>query len=114
MSTPPAARPKDACPHCGGTTGMSLWALFPSRDNNRRLTCKSCGRSYDVSNNSKMASVLAGMLGMAAGTMGPFVWILKAGHGSKLSVVGGIATVMLCIGFAAVAAGRLTLSLVKK
>jgi hypothetical protein len=61
-----------------------------------------------------MASVVAGMLGMALGMFFPFEWITRAGHGSKASIIEGIAVAALTVGFAATTAARLTLQLESK
>jgi hypothetical protein len=113
---PPEAspRPRDACPHCGRSVGLTLFELLPSNNNKRALVCKACGGKFDLANGSKMAAVVSGMVGMALGTLGPFSWIVKAGNGSKLAVISGILAVGLCILGAAMGAARLTLSLERK
>ena len=107
-------RSKDACPHCAKSVGLSWWDLLPSRDNNRILTCRACGGHFDLSNACKMASIVGGMLGMALGMFFPFVWIVKAGHSSKISIIEGIAAAALAVGLAATTAARLTLHLESK
>ena len=115
MVTSPATTPsKDSCPHCGRTAGLDWWSLLPSRDNNRVLTCRSCGGHFDLANNCKMASIVGGMLGMAVGMFLPFQWIVRAGHGSKFSVLEGIVAAALTIGLASTTAARLTLRLEAK
>jgi hypothetical protein len=114
MSTPGSARPKDACPHCGRTVGLTLFELLPSSNNKRALICRSCGGKFDLSNGSKMAAVVTGMVGMVLGTLVPFPYIVKLGNGSKLSIISGIIAVGLSIVGAAMAAAWLTLSLERK
>jgi hypothetical protein len=93
---------------------MRWWHLLPSGERNRILVCRSCGGHFDLSNNSKMASVLAGLIGMALAVFFAFQWIVKAGHGSKASIFAGVAVVALVMGLAAIAAARLTLKLEPK
>jgi hypothetical protein len=114
MTNPETTRAKDACPHCGKPVGLSWWNLLPSRENNRVLICKACGGRFDLSNACKMTSILGGMVGMALAMSFPFQWIVRAGHGSKGSVVVGIAVAALSIGFAATTGARLTLQLEPK
>ena len=90
------------------------WDLLPSRDNRRFFTCKACGGHFALSNFCKMASIVGGMLGMAFGMFFPFEWIVKAGQGSKTSIIEGIAVAALTVGFAATTAARLTLQLESK
>jgi hypothetical protein len=111
MPNEPTALARDACPHCRKPVGLSWWNLLPSRENNRILICKSCGGHFDLANSSKMASVVAGMGGMAVAMMFPFQWIVRAGHGSKSAVVAGIAVAAAFICLAAMTAARLTLQL---
>jgi hypothetical protein len=112
--TTPETKPKDACPHCGKSVGLSVWSLVPSRDNNRFLVCKACGGHYDLTNGCKMMSILAGMLGMAMAMAGPFQWLLRAGHASKGSIAAGIVVAGLSIGLASISAARLGLQLETK
>jgi hypothetical protein len=90
------------------------WDLLPSRDNKKFFICKACGGRFELSNACKMASVMAAMLGMALGMFFPFQWIVRAGHGTKLSVVEGIAVAALTVGFASTTAARLALRLEPK
>jgi hypothetical protein len=90
------------------------WDLLPSRDNKKFFICKACGGRFELSNACKMASVMGAMLGMALGMFFPFQWIVKAGHGTKISVVEGIAAAVLTVGFASTTAARLTLRLESK
>ncbi len=114
MTTPETTRAPDACPHCGKSVGLTFWNLLPSRENNRVLTCKACGGHFDLANGCKMTSIVGGMLGMVLAMMFPFQWIIRAGHGTKLSVAAGIAIAALTIGFASATAARLTLALEAK
>ena len=114
MTNDAATTRKDACPRCGKPVGLTFWDLLPSRERERVLTCKACGGHYDLSNASRMASVLSGMVGMGLGMFFPFQWMVRAGHGSRLWVFGGIALVVLCVVLGASMGARLTLSLVQK
>ncbi len=116
MSMQPPARAtmtpaKDDCPHCGKPVGMSWWTLLPSRDNHRILTCKACGRHFDLANASKMAGAMGGMLGMALGVLLPFGWIVRAGHGSKLFIVAGVIAVAACLCLGSMGLARVLLRL---
>jgi len=111
MPNPPTAKPKDACPHCGRPTGLTMLEVLPSRDNKRFFVCKGCGGKFAIANNSKMAALMCGMMGMALGVLYPFNWIVKAGGATKLSIITGICAVILCVLGAATAAARITLSL---
>jgi hypothetical protein len=61
-----------------------------------------------------MASILGALAGMAVGMLFPFQWIVKAGHGSKLSAFVGIGVAALCVGVGAAMAASLTLRLESK
>ena len=107
-------KPKDACPHCGKSVGLTIWNLLPSRDNNRSFVCIACGGRYDLTNGCRMMSILAGMLGMALAMAFPFQWIVTAGHASKGSIATGILVAGVSIGLASITAARLGLQLEKK
>ncbi len=94
--------------------GLVWWDLLPSRDNKKFFICKACGGSYQLSNASKMASVVGGMVGMALGMFFPFQWLASAGHGSKLSIVEGVVAAALTLGIASVGAARVALQLEPK
>jgi hypothetical protein len=111
VTNPTKTRAKDACPHCGKSVGLDWWALLPSRDNKRVLTCKACGGHFDLANACKMASIVGGMIGLALGMFFPFEWVVKAGNGSKISIAEGIVMAALTVGLAATTATRLTLQL---
>jgi hypothetical protein len=110
MTAPTA---KDACPHCGKSVGLTFWNLLPAREN-RGFSCKACGGHYDLANNSKMASMVGGMIGMLVAIGFPFQWIIKAGHGSKLYVAAGVAVTALSFGLVSIVAARLALKLEPK
>jgi hypothetical protein len=90
------------------------WDLLPSRDNKRFFVCKSCEGQFVLSNPCKMASVGGGMVGMMLGMFFPFEWIAKAGHGSKIAIIEGIAAAALTVGLASTTAARLALQLEPK
>jgi hypothetical protein len=112
--TNPSTRPKDACPHCGRPVNLAWWSLLPSLDNKKFLICAACSGQFELANGTKMASVMAGMVGMMLGMFFPFQWIARAGHGSKLSIIEGIAVAALVVGFSSTTAARLTLQLEPK
>ena len=61
-----------------------------------------------------MMSIIGGMLGMALAMAFPFQWIVRAGNGSKLSIVAGIVVAALSIGLASTTAARLAFALEAK
>jgi uncharacterized protein (DUF983 family) len=54
---------RTACPHCGKPTGLRWSYLLPSGNRSRVFTCASCGRKYDLSDNSKIAAIFGALLG---------------------------------------------------
>jgi len=110
----PLARAKDSCPHCGKPVGLSLWNLLPSSDRRRKLTCRACGRHYDLSDGCKISSMMGGMLGMGLTVFLLFGRIVVAGHGSKAYVALASAVVLLGFGLGAIAVARMTLRLERK
>jgi hypothetical protein len=90
------------------------WDLLPSRDNKKFFICGACGGRYQLSNACKMAAVMGGMVGMALGMLFPFQWLASAGHGSKLSIVEGIAAAALTLVLFSVTAARVALQLEPK
>jgi uncharacterized protein (DUF983 family) len=87
MNEPPPNARTD-CPHCGKKTGMRFWYLLPSGSSRRVLKCEHCGGKYDLSDASKMASIMGGLLGIGPGiyALGK---IVQAGHGSAAYTVVG-------------------------
>jgi len=83
-----APSPRTACPHCGKKTGMRFWYLLPSGNSRRVLKCEHCGGKYDLSDLSKMASIMGGLLGIGPGiyALGK---IVNKGHGSAVYTVVG-------------------------
>ena len=114
MADESAVRSKESCPHCGKPVGLSWWALVPSSDRGRKLKCRACGKQYDLSDATKMSSMMGGMIGMGATVLLVFGRIVAAGHGSKAYI--GLATAVVLFGFGlgAVTLARLTLRLVPK
>jgi len=110
----PVAPSKDSCPHCGKPVGLSLWNLLPSSDRHRKLTCKACGRHYDLSDGCKISSMMGGMLGMGLTVLLLFGRIVAAGHGSKSYIVAATAVVLLGFCLGAIALARMTLRLERK
>jgi hypothetical protein len=78
------------------------------------LTCQSCGGHFDLANGTKMAAVASGMVGMIFAMYGPFQWIVRAGAGSRTSLLCGIVVAALVVGLAATTASRLALQLERK
>jgi hypothetical protein len=87
--------------------------LLPSNNRNRSYPCQSCGGRYDLSDGSKVASILGGVL-----SMGPGVFLfsrLTRGHGGSMSsVLIGTLAIMAVFACGSIVAGRLTLGLVPK
>jgi hypothetical protein len=104
---------RNACPHCGQPPGLRWWYLLPTNNRNRALKCDRCGGKYDVSDGSKIASIMGGLLGI-----GPAILLLgqivKYGHGSAASIAAGTAAAAALFMAGSVVLGRLTLQLVSK
>jgi uncharacterized protein (DUF983 family) len=81
---------RNTCPHCGKPPGLRFWYLLPSGNSRRVLACAACGGTYDLSDASKMASIMGGLLGIGPGiyALGK---IVKLGHGSVIYTVAGTA-----------------------
>jgi hypothetical protein len=107
------AKRRDSCPHCGKPVGLRWWLLLPSNNRNRKLKCQSCGGLYDVSDNSKMASIFGGLIGIGPGVLLLGRVTQRGGH-SAASVIAGTVVAAACFALVSVIAGRLTLSLVRK
>ena len=113
MVDQPKAGARNVCPHCGKAPGLRWWYLLPSNNSRRVLTCAQCNGGYDVSDNSKIASIMGGLLGI-----GPAVLLLgqivKYGHGSKLWIVAATAAAAVLFMTGSVLLGWLTARLVQK
>ena len=114
MADQPAAGSRDGCPHCGKAVGLRWWALMPSSDRRRRLTCQACGKHYDLSDSCKMSAMMGGMAGMGLTVLLLFGRIVAAGHGSKPYIGAASAVVLLGFGLGAAALARITLRLEPK
>jgi len=114
MSTDQSQLPRDTCPHCGKPTGLRFWHLLPSGNRQRRIRCRSCPGYFDVADNSRIASILGGLAGMAPALFFLFGPIVKAGGGSRFAVLEGTAAVALAFSAGSVLFGWLTLRLVPK
>ena len=114
MADEPVTRSKDSCPHCGKPVGLSWWSLIPSSDRKRKLKCKACGKFYDLSDATKISSMMGGMVGMGLTVLLLFGRIVKAGHGSKGYIALATAVVLFGFGLGAVALARITLRLERK
>ena len=102
-----------ACPYCGVLVHVRLMSLLPSNNRNRSFKCESCGQAYDLSDGSKTASILGGVVGMGPGVLA-FGWITRGHGGSSVSVLIGTAAIAAVFAVGSIIAGRLTLNLVRK
>jgi hypothetical protein len=104
---------RNGCPHCGKPVRVRWSSLLPSNNRNRAYKCESCGGLYDLSDGSKVASILGGLV-----SMGPGVFLfgrLVRGHGGSVSsAVIGTAAVIAVFALGSIVAGRLALGLVPK
>ena len=106
-------RARGACPHCGKPAGLRWWSLLPSNQRNRSFKCQSCQQLYDVSDGSKMASILGGLIGIGPGAL-MFGRILHAEGRSAASMIEATAFVAGSFALGSVLFGWLTLRLVPK
>jgi hypothetical protein len=103
----------NACPHCGKPVQVRWSMLLPSNNRNRSYKCGSCGGLYDLSDGSKVASILGGLVSLGPGVL--LFGRLTRGHaGSMSSAVIGTLAVIVVFSLGSIVAGRLTLSLVPK
>ncbi|HZL20024.1 MAG TPA: hypothetical protein VFG23_19980 [Polyangia bacterium] len=114
MSTDQPPRTRDGCPHCGKSVGLSWWTLLPSSDRRRRLKCQACGGQYDLSDTTKVAGMMAGIMGMGVAVLLFFGRIVKAGHGAKPYVAAATLVVALSFFLPAVIMARVALRLEAK
>jgi predicted RNA-binding Zn-ribbon protein involved in translation (DUF1610 family) len=112
MAPEPASK-GNACPHCGKPVPVRWSSLLPSNNRNRSYKCPSCGGLYDLSDGSKMASIMGGLVGMGPGVL-IFGRVARAGGNSKISIVLATAAVLAFFSLGAIVAGRLALGLVRK
>jgi hypothetical protein len=88
-------------------------SLLPSNNRKRAFKCESCGQLYDLSDGSKVASIMGGLIALGPGVL--LLSKITRGHdGSPLWV--GLGTLAIVVVFAAgsIFAGRLALGLVRK
>ena len=113
MASEPKPSRRLACPHCGKPPRLRWWYLLPTNNSRRVLTCAQCNGGYDLSDSSKVASIMGGLLGL-----GPAVLLLgkivKYGHGSKVWVVVATAAAAALFMTGSVLLGWLTARLVPK
>jgi uncharacterized protein (DUF983 family) len=113
MASEPKPGARLACPHCGKSPGLRWWYLLPSNNSRRVLTCRQCNAGYDLSDSSKIGSIMGGLLGL-----GPAVLVLgrivKYGHGTKVWVVVATAAAAAMFMTGSVLLGWLTARLVPK
>src|SRR5260221_10051659 len=90
MAEHPRTGARNACPHCGKPPGLRWWYLLPTNNPRRVLKCVPCGGKYDLSDGSKTASIMGGLLGV-----GPAILILgkvvKFGRGQAIWIGVGTA-----------------------
>ena len=113
MANEPTERHRSSCPRCGARVHLRLRDLFPSGDRHRVLKCSACGGHYDLSDGCRIASMMAGLVAMGPGIL-LFSRVVRAGHGTKLSLLAGTSVVALAFGVSAVLVALLTLRLVPK
>jgi hypothetical protein len=113
MSEATTPQKRGSCPRCGKPAGLRWWNFLPSSDRRRVLKCPSCGGTFDLSDGSKIASIMGGFLGM-----GPSIFLLgritAAGHGSKPSIVLGTLVVAAGFGLGSIVVTWISLRLVSK
>jgi hypothetical protein len=97
MSSETVERTRYSCPRCGKPAGLRWWYLLPSSDRHRLLKCQSCLGTFDLSDGSKMAAMMGGLLGMGPAIL-LFGRIAKAGHGSAGAIVVGTIVVASAFG----------------
>lgn len=100
-----------ACPHCGKPVRVRWASLLPSNNRKRAFKCESCGGLYDLSDGSKMASILGGMLAMGPGVL--LFGRITHGH-TGFAVAIGTAVIIAVFAAGSILAGRLMLGLVRK
>jgi hypothetical protein len=103
----------NTCPHCGKPVRVRWASLLPSNNRKRAFKCESCGQLYDLSDGSKVASILGGVLALGPGVL-LFGKITKGHGGSSLSMGLGTLAIILVFAAGSILAGRLTLGLVRK
>ena len=111
MSQPVKSR--TSCPRCGKDVGLRWTTLLPSNARGRAFKCQACGGWYDVSDGSRVAALLAGMLSLGPGVL-LFGRISKAGGGSKPAVIAGTACIAVIFLVVTVAVTWVTFRLEKK
>jgi hypothetical protein len=100
------------CPHCGKPVAVRWTSLLPSNDRKRSFKCASCGGLYDLSDGSKIASILAGVLGMGPGVL--LFGRITRGHSGAVGSLLGTLAVLAAFCLFSMAAGRIALRLVPK
>jgi hypothetical protein len=88
-------------------------SLLPSNNRNRSYTCGACGGRYDLSDGSKVASILGGVLGLGPGVL-LFGAVTRGQGGSKSSVLMGTIAIVAVFALGSIVSGRLALGLVRK
>jgi hypothetical protein len=101
------------CPHCGKPVRVRWATLLPSNNRKRSFKCESCGQLYDVSDGSKVASILGGLVALGPGVL-IFGKITRGQGGSSMSVALGTLAIIALFAAGSILAGRLTLGLVRK
>jgi hypothetical protein len=104
---------KSDCPHCGKPVRVRWTSLLPSNNRNRSYKCEACGGLYDLSDGSKVASVLGGVVSMGPGVL-LFGRLMQGRGGSVPSAILGTMVIIAVFAFGSILAGRLALGLVRK
>jgi hypothetical protein len=102
-----------ACPHCGKPVRVRWASLLPSNNRKRSFKCESCGGLYDLSDGSKVASILGGLLALGPGVL-LFAKITRGHTSSSIGVALGTLVIMAVFAAGSILAGRLALGLVRK
>jgi hypothetical protein len=87
-----SSKSRTSCPRCGKDVGLHWKTLLPSNSRARSFKCEACGGGYDLSDNTRVASLLAGILSFGPGVL-LFGSVVKAGGHSKVAVVAGTACI---------------------
>ncbi|HEX4406180.1 MAG TPA: hypothetical protein VH560_15185 [Polyangia bacterium] len=90
------------------------WAsLLPSNDRKRSFKCAACGQLYDLSDGSKVASILGGVLSLGPGVL-LFGNITRGHPRSPIAVALGTLVIIAVFAVGSIVAGRVALGLVRK
>ena len=113
MAEPTPPRPRSSCPRCGKPPGLRWTYFLPSNTRNRVLKCDACGGGYDLSDNTKIAGLLAGLLSLGPSIL-LFGRIIAAGHGAAASKIAATGVVIAGFVLGSTLLSWITLKLVPK